>query len=405
MDTQIVNWNKDKQQKLLKYLENQKKLKLTAKLLWRGDKLVEFDVFEVPIKLLSHNFKNTRIRSELEGYLETKNQISNPDDLGQQEKVQDILLNSKWFGKIDTERLRDDLLKHGQLDPAVARPDGVLIDGNRRLAILCQLENDGKFSGLDYNRFSKMYVCFLPINSTHHDMKALEMRIQMVQPFQVKYGDINTALEFRHLYEDMGWKIGQIEDITKKRYKEKKIRTMIRIINIIDECLSLLPPKGKFEKQYTKLDKGWEGFANLDRILQWIEKTDPNNEEYHKRVKYLGFQIISSPCTTYHDIRKLYRILKLKQSSNEINITSHTLKGDNDLDPLAEDKIEKEIRYLENADHVWGNYHDSPQLKANAALKKLEMIKIRKQIEPDIELLAVINKIIKKAENIRSKFE
>jgi|APSaa5957512535_1039671.scaffolds.fasta_scaffold27804_2 hypothetical protein len=405
MTTHLVKWDIDKRKQINKYLKNEKKLPLRTRLPWRGDQLTKFDVYEIPTSLLFYNFKNTRIRSELEGFLHIENKRLNSNSPQQIKKVHDILLNSKWFGDMATKRLMEDLHNRGQLDPAVARPDGVLIDGNRRLAILRQLEINATSEDSDSDEFSTMYVCFLPDDSSEDDLKALEMRIQMTQSFQVKYGEINTALEFRHLHEDLGWSVTDIEEITRKYYKEKKIRDMIRTIGIIDECLLLLPPKGKYEKQYTQLDKGWEGFANLDRILQWAEKDDPENTAWHKRIKYLGFQIMSSPDTTYADIRKLYKILKQSEASDEIHKTSATLKGENNSNPLSETRIEDEIRFLGNANDVWTDCHESPYNRANDALKKLETIKMRKQRNPDSKLLYVLDRISKKVQELRSKIE
>jgi len=323
----------------------------------------------------------------------------NPDSSIQIKKVHDILLNSIWFGEMATKRLMEDLQRRGQLDPAVARPDGVLIDGNRRLAILRQLEENTKSS-----EYSTMYVCVLPDDSTEDDLKALEMRTQMTQSFTAKYGMINTALEFRHLHTELDWPIILIEEITEKYYKEKKIRDMIQTIDMIDDCLSLIPPKGKSIKQYNKLDKGWEGFANLMTIIMWAEKTDPENLEWHKKIKYFGFQIMTSVDATYADVRKLKRILRNEQSAKELELTSDTMQG-NFTNFMSVTRIEEEMRNLANADQVWAEYRESPYTRAKDALKKLETITMRKQMYPDHKLLRILQKIENKINDIRRKIE
>ena len=403
MGIQTLKLDTNKQRKIFNYLKTQKQLPIRGRFPWRGDNLVDFKVYKIPTGLLSYNFYNTRIRSELVGYLHKKGEL-NPNDAKQKEKVHSILLKSKWFGAVATTRLMNDLQNRGQLDPAIARPDGILIDGNRRLAILREIEKKLKHAELKSDDFSKMYVCFLPNDSSFDDLKELEMRIQMTQPFRVKYRDINTALEFRYLHQDLKWDIKYIEEITKKYYKEKKIRNMIRIINLIDECLKLLPPQGEFEKQYTKLDKGWEGFANLDSIIQWAEKDKPDKIEWQKNIKYLGFQIISSTDTTYADIRKLKNVLKMPSACDVIEDISPTLNGHNKFNLLEKSKIAEEIDCLKHAYAVYIDEHDSPYKRASDALKKLESIKIRNTIYSDPKLLTIIDKIDKKLNEIRGKF-
>ncbi len=397
--THLIRLDVEKRQKIRNYLQTQEKIPLKARLPWKSANVTQFDVYEVPTKLLSYNFKNIRIRSEFHEFIHTNNKKINPNNKEQQKVVHNILLNSKWFGEMATRRLMEDLQNRGQLDPAVARPDGVLIDGNRRLAILRQLEEN-----TESDAYSMMYVCFLPDDSTEDDFKALEIRIQMTQSYVQKYGDINIALEFRHLHDELEWTAKEIEEITGKYYKEQKIRDMIRTINMIDECLLLLPPKGKHEQHYSVLDKGWEGFDNLTRILKWTEKTKPENIVLHERIKILGFQIMTSPETTYSDVRKLYRILRQKESSAELHKTSPTLQGKLLSNPLTPSRIEDEIRYLENANDVWKDYNESPYVRALDALKKLETINLRKQMVEDEKLLSVLDKIAKKVDNIRSKF-
>ncbi len=283
----LSNWNEKKRLKLEEYLKKSSKLPNQKRIPWRGDIPIPFDTYKVPINLLSYNFTNTRIRSELTGYLQKTKKESNPNDPEQIEQVENILLNSRWFGEMATITLKEDLKTRGQLDAAVITPDGVLIDGNRRFAIFNRYSKDEP-----HENYSFMEVCVLPEDSTLDELKALEMRLQMSQEFRVGYGEINTALEFKNLHESLGWSIEEITKVTMRHYKESKVRDMIRTIDIIDECLEDYPPRHTHSRQYNILDKGWESFMNLMNLLKWTEKKNPNDKELFDRRKLFGFQII-----------------------------------------------------------------------------------------------------------------
>ena len=398
--SEVIPWDQIKLKQLKEYLKTNEEPIRTHRIPWRGDQLVEFDVFKVPTKILSYNFYNTRIRAELLGYLHNHNQEFDPKNTGQQKEVQNILLNSKYFGGLNTQRLSDDLQNRGQLDPAISTPDGVLIDGNRRLAILRQLEENYK-----NGQFSEMEICVLPENATQDDLKALEMRLQMTKSFRVGYGDFNIALEFRYLFKELDWPAEQIEDITGDYYKVRKILDMIKIIDMIDECLLLVEPRGKYENQYTLLNKGWESFANLYNLLKWTERNEPDAIEKLTNRKIYGFQIIMSPETTYSDVRDFYRILKEDGSREKLEKLSDTLQGKNLEHPLELSRIKQEVKYLESAQMTWQEIHESPSKIAKAVLKKLNTIKVDRVERNDHSLLNTLDHIIEKASSLRKKIK
>jgi len=69
----VVEWDKEKKFKLKNYLRNKKNISLKGRLAWRGHDLVSFPAYVIPTKLLSYNFKNTRIRSELQAFFASTN--------------------------------------------------------------------------------------------------------------------------------------------------------------------------------------------------------------------------------------------------------------------------------------------------------------------------------------------
>ena len=397
--TLLSNWNEKKRLKLEEYIKKSNKLSNQKRIPWRGDTPIPFDTYKVPINLLSYNFNNTRIRSELTAYLQKTKKELNSNDPEQIEQVENILLNSRWFGEMATITLKEDLRTRGQLDTAVITPDGVLIDGNRRFAIFNHYSKDEP-----HENYSFMEVCVLPVDSTLDELKALEMRLQMSQEFKLGYGEINTALEFRYLHESLGWGIEEITKVTMRHYKESKVRDMIRTIGIIDDCLQNYPPYGNHSKQYNLLDKGWESFMNLMNLLKWTEKKNPNDEELFNRRKLFGFQIIMNEKTTYRDVRNFAQIIRNNEAKKELEKISKTLQGIKLQNIFDKSRMEEERENLEYANDIREEIIVSPIIRARDALKKIQSIKVKKTRESNYELTKIFDLIIYKTTELKKKF-
>lgn len=384
----MSNWDTKKIEEIKKYLIEDNQRAYPHHIPWQGDKLVSFDVYKVPITLLSFNFNNTRIRADLEAYLQKNKENINPNDRKQQNEVQRILLSSDFIGEEETRLLKSDLRKRGQLDPAVATPDGVLIDGNRRLAIFRKLVSE-----LDVMKFTEMDICVLPATATPNDLKELEMRLQMSHTFRVAYGPINTALEFRNLYDEFKWNYEKIEKITGGQYKTHQIQRMILVIDLIDEYLKQLPPKGTNVKQYKLAENGWEIFDNLFALLKWSkENSSMKKTELRQR---LGFQLIAHEHSTYTDIRKYARIIKDKDLNRKLESVSDTLSGKNPtayLNPLL---VEREWISFQQLKASYKESQEDPKKIADQALRKLLTIQPKKIKKRDTKLEQILAEIIR----------
>ncbi len=391
----MAKWDNDKVQSIQKFLIPDNKRDYPYHIPWRGNKLVSFDVYRVPSKLLNFNFNNTRIRADLESYLfETRERVDK-NDKKQQNEVQKILLESEFIGEEHTRLLKADLRKRGQLDPAVATPDGVLIDGNRRLAIFRKLVSETGIS-----RFTEMDIVILPEDAIQNDLKELEMRIQMSRIYRVNYSRINTALEFRNLYEKLGWKLEKIEKVTEGQYKEAHIDRAIDVIDLIDEYLNELPPRGKHVKQYTLAESKYESFDNLYGYLKWSNENTPSKTKVRKR---LGFQIIAREGSTYNDIRKYGRILKEKELEKELVFSSETLKGKNPTSYMSEDNIEDEWESFQKSKGSYKESKQEPKKIAEQVYKKLLTIEPKRIKKRDPGLTEILNKILKITNELKKR--
>lgn len=371
-----------------KYLTKDRKREYPYPIPWRGPKLIRFEVYRVPINVLRFNFGNTRIRAELEGIMHDIGGEIDPEDPAQQMRVETILLESKNIGEMETRKLKEDLQRRGQLDPVVSTIDGVLIDGNRRLAIFRSLDRDA----LSDREFSEMDTCVLPADANTNDLKELEMRIQMSHDFRVPYVNMNAALEFRDLHRNLGWALERIEELTLNQFKKSVIEDMIEIIDLIDEYLGSIPPKGKYTKRYTSLSKGWESFHNLHYTLSYWKRREISSEQLD-RLKLFGFEIIHHQKSTYSDVRAFNHILKDTNSFEKLKEDSETLKGHKLASFLDPARVEREYENLQAAKEVLKESQEDPKKALKLALRRILKIKASRVNANDRELIVLLKQL------------
>ena len=165
-------------------------------------------IVNIPTTLLRYRSENGRISRDV---LSKKNQ---PDDIGffdgntddQQKFLEKRLLNKD---KKSNETLYNDIYGGHQREPAVITCDGLVIDGNRRLAIINELNREKH-----EERFETLKCMILPGHSknnqdrnnirndsggppTNEEIAKLEIRYQMSKEAKSAYSDFDTALARR----------------------------------------------------------------------------------------------------------------------------------------------------------------------------------------------------------------
>ena len=396
---QKLEWDKVKVNKINK-AKLAGKIKSRFAIPWKSEIPKEQPVYEIPLELLSYNSLNTRIRAELEG--EFGKEVYKLDSNNERiiKFIEKILLTSKWIGNQKSELLKNDLNERGQIDPAVATPEGKLIDGNRRLVLLRKLHEENPKE----EKFSHMKVCILEDDDeeiTQDDLKELEMRIQMYQTFRVDYGDINISLEFRNLHENLGWGLDKIAKLTGEKFIESKIEKMIKIIKIIDQYLEV----HHIPKKYITVDKKWESFENLYRILNWTEKeekTNPDKNIIKDNRMYLGFKIIHKDGSTYRNIREFSSILRNSESKKKLERDSVTLNGEK-LTNFSDSHVDSEFKIVQQCGDHLNDLRQEPALIAEIALNKLKTIKISRIDEDDKKFTKILDEILQRIKYLQGK--
>ena len=148
-----------------------------------------FDVYRLPINLLSFNIRNGRFAAELRAKEQQLKHPLDPHDADDKEELKKLLLE---LDEQATSLLKADLEKVGQTDPGIITADGSVINGNRRMAVLLALHEDDSSGKYEY-----LEVQVLPPDVSPKDLWRIEAGLQLSRDKRLDYGPINDLLKIR----------------------------------------------------------------------------------------------------------------------------------------------------------------------------------------------------------------
>ncbi len=273
----------------------------SAKLTVRGTTSLE-PIYRFRLSDLAFNKANGRIKAEViekEAELgRTLDQFNDTDG-----KILKSLLLS--IRPDENEKIKADLEKNTQINPGIITADGIVINGNRRKALLEEIHDkthDEKYSYLD--------VHILPSAITKSELWLIEAGIQMSAPQQLDYSPINHLLKISE-----GLNSGlTIPEMAARIYgvTEEQIANDVKRLRLIDEYLTdFLGKEGK----YYLVRSLNEHFINLQNILEWAERPRGNvrrdwipRENDINELKLVGFYYIRMkfPHLRIRDLRDVF---------------------------------------------------------------------------------------------------
>lgn len=291
--------------------------------IWAKNAFVDVPVYKAPTDLLILNPSNRRFRAEAQEAEEDLGHgldpLSSADD---EESVVSLLLDSdphvegtKVVGKPskDTKGLMLDWDKRGQESPLWIRPDGLVSNGNRRLAMLKRLQAEKGKEGYDW-----VDVVILDEETYDDDtvfrMEAVE---QLTEGFKVRYSDLNALLTLKDAAEklDTDWHDQDSIEETAKKIQDlvgnnpNYAKIQLQAIKYMTAYLEWLGKPG----QYPLLRRQVERFRDIGKNMAWVAKEDPAREP---EMLELCFQAISVGAK-HPDLRQIRLMLKTDQKAFE----------------------------------------------------------------------------------------
>ena len=362
---------------------------------WDSAKLDSFKIYTIENKFLKYNFNNARIAGEKYS-IEFNNKItlegSSKED---QHKIQKILLDSVWFDKHATKILKESL-ETEQRQPAIITFDGIVIDGNRRLACLNQLHKET--GDLQYSRIK---VCVLP-KANQKKLLYLENQLQLAKEFKIEYGPINERIRLKDMLEKYNFDLKEIAKSVNNKYTEKKIKKMIDELKLIDAYLIQI---GR-PNDYASIAHRTQHFIDLLGALDsTFGPSNPKSAAKKAKFTTIGFQLISNEDSSYKLIREYNDVLNNNEARDELiqnSTTYKNYKSGNYFDPKL---VKAEIENVEIAHEIVRGEKDSPTRLAGDALTKLKLIKRERIKRKDNKFIGLLNNITERISELHKMHE
>jgi len=295
----------------------EQKRERTHSIQWRN-KTLHLPVIRVETSFLKYRLENGRTKRKQIEYLSKNPDVphdlfSDPESKMAQE-TQHIILKEM----INDMDLKTNLLDEGQRDPAIITYDGYVLNGNRRLAALKEVNE----------QFMDCVV--LPLDSTPKDLYELELDLQMSKETKANYNWVDEILHIDYGIK----KLGETKEIVAKKMRrdKKEIQEKMTMLELVNLYLEWMEKKG----QYYSVEGDEQAFKELVKFSQKIK--DPQKGKFFREGV---FAIIQNPSEgrIYDHIRHFYNnlddvIKKLDPSKDDSNQEFEGTKGN---DPKVDD--------------------------------------------------------------------
>jgi len=218
-----------------------------------------YPIYKFSIDDLTFNKANGRIKAEV---AEKESELGRQLDILEDEDqkiIKDLLLAIR---PDENDKIKEDLRKNGQMRPGIITCDGILINGNRRKAILKGLYDEAKD-----DRFRYLEVQVLPSDITKAELWLIEAGIQMSAPQQLDYSPINHLLKLRE-----GVNAGLKPDAMASQIygvSKEQLYSDLQRLELIDEYLRDFLQK---EGRYYLVRHLNEHFIDLQNIISWAQR-------------------------------------------------------------------------------------------------------------------------------------
>ena len=165
---------------------------------------LEVPIVKIDQKYLVYRVNNGRVLSEMTSTaLTRKTTLDDLKAIAETAEIQHIL------HEILIKKSRDpkgpiyfELERHAlQTDPLLIQQNGVVINGNRRLAAMRDLLSREDES---YKQFTHVRVAVLPENLSDNEIEFIEAALQMAPDLKLDYGWINRRLKLRQHADNLG---------------------------------------------------------------------------------------------------------------------------------------------------------------------------------------------------------
>lgn len=331
-------------------------------------KVLEF--YRFPIDLLYYNANNGRLAMDVREWEQSNGRKLD----GRQREDTTIIREMLLYMDLDkTDTLKKDLHQKGQMEPGVITHDGVVINGNRRMAVLELLHEEeptGKWRFLEAVR--------LPAAISEQDLWKIEAGLQLSRGKVAEYHPVNELLKIkegidRHLSP---------EEVAAAMYawKPAEIKDALDRLNLIDNFLHFFGQPGNYG--VIKKFGLSEYFIDVQkRVIAPAKRKGVRKKYLNKRLQYT-FALIRAGILvqsrgkrrrkgfTHYDIRNLDNVFSDPRAKAAF---VERLEAAKDMRSVPEEEVIEDFR---NAMEILGmrEERDQPVRLIEKAINALESI-------------------------------
>jgi hypothetical protein len=377
---------------LKSYVEKhpEQKVKNQTMVISYGGKVHRHELYRIPIDYLYHNIRNGRFAAELlerEEHLKRKLDATKETD---SVEIRKLLLGQN---DAETEALKSDIKKNGQLEPGIITYDGAVINANRRLAILRELYNETSES-----KFKYLVVGILPPGVNELDLWKIEAGLQFGRDFRLEYGGVNELLKLRE-GELQGLKPKDISVALIGRFSPKQVEEKLDILKLIDSYLEFINKPNEYH--LITEGKDLEKFNSLQKsVISPLLSKHAKKKKDIAEITAIAFSLISNTRLTHWDIRELKDIALNKKADTELRAPfSNQIPGNLKELKLSVDKLKegfisaKEV--IQNSEEK-----DKPERLLKRAKSALEGVDEKSNKLKEKETKALLSEIKQRVETL-----
>jgi len=249
------------------------------------DKYVPVPVVSVPIGLPVYRADNGRLAA-LEANYVSRHGVDADYFLDNQDTPEAQAILHGFLSAL-AERsegpIKDALARAGQqIEPLLVTVEGVVVNGNRRLAAMRDLlaANAKTFAG-----FETCEVAILPADATRADIEFIEAELQLAPETKLAYGWIDRRLKLRHQRDVLGLPSADIV----RHYHLHSAESIETELGELELAEGYLRDFLKTSHDYDRVDWAEEPFVQLRRRLERFR-----NRDIARIVKLIGFHLIKA---------------------------------------------------------------------------------------------------------------
>ena len=313
---------------------------------FRG-KTEHFPVARLAIDLPMYRMQNGRTRVEQYEYLE---EVGGPEDffengeedISSQQAQHKILLK---LAKDEKGPIFQELERVAtQTAPLLLTHDGVVLNGNRRLAAMRDLfERDPRM----YASFSHFDAVVLPQEANEHDLEMLEAELQMAPETKLEYGWVERRLKIRRHAEELRIPRDRIKATYRFR-REQDINVELQQLALAEEYL----------ERYLGRPHAYGEIAQKEQLFKDLEKALRGKSGAEAEIRQLVGYVLANAARKlgnrvyrYNPIfgRDFDKVMTRFAEDESIDLSAHVLDSVDDAavddDPLSGLSTQQQHRY------------------------------------------------------------